>query len=55
MHVGSESPDAAGEIAPTIESSTSSVVAQVIGRTLVVYRRRQNKPDIELPKARGPR
>lgn len=42
-------PDA---LAPEIERETHSTVAQIIGRVLVVYRRRKQKPKIVLPAPR---
>ena len=41
------------EIAPTISERTRSSVAQVIGKTLVVYRGRKKDPVIVLPTASG--
>lgn len=41
----------AAELAIEIEAGTRSAVAQVIGKTLVVYRARKNDPVIVLPKA----
>ena len=43
---------AAADLAPEIEQRTRSSVAQVIGKTLVVYRGRKNDPVIVLPKAK---
>jgi RNA-binding protein len=42
----------AADLAPEIEQRTRSSVAQVIGKTLVVYRRRKKDPVIVLPKAK---
>jgi RNA-binding protein len=41
----------AAELAPEVEARTRSSVAQVIGKTLVVYRARRKDPVIVLPKA----
>ena len=41
----------AAEIAPEIAKRTRSNIAQVIGKTLVVYRGRKKDPAILLPKA----
>lgn len=41
----------ADELAPEIEKKTRSSVAQIIGKTLVVYRGRKKDPVIVLPKA----
>jgi len=43
----------ASELAPEVEKSTRSSVAQVIGKTLVVYRGRKKDPVIILPQADG--
>ncbi len=40
----------AADIGPQIEKATKSQVAQVIGHTVVVYRRRDENPKIVLPK-----
>ncbi|HWZ90604.1 MAG TPA: ribosome assembly RNA-binding protein YhbY [Polyangiaceae bacterium] len=42
----------AAELAPEIAQRTRSSVAQVIGKTLVVYRGRKKDPVIVLPKAK---
>lgn len=38
------------DLGPKIEKATKSQVAQIIGHTLVVYRRRKENPKIVLPK-----
>ncbi|MEO7033930.1 MAG: ribosome assembly RNA-binding protein YhbY [Polyangiaceae bacterium] len=43
----------AWDLAPEVEKRTRSSVAQVIGKTLVVYRARKKDPVIVLPKAGG--
>ena len=43
----------ASALAPEVEKSTRSSVAQVIGKTLVVYRGRKKDPVIILPQADG--
>jgi RNA-binding protein len=43
----------ASELAPEVEKRTRSSVAQVIGKTLVVYRGRKKDPLIILPQADG--
>jgi RNA-binding protein len=42
----------AADLAPEIAERTRSSVAQVIGKTLVVYRARKKDPVIVLPKAK---
>jgi RNA-binding protein len=37
-------------LVPEIEAALKAHVAQVIGHTLLIYRRRQNDPKIQLPK-----
>ncbi|MBE7484767.1 MAG: ribosome assembly RNA-binding protein YhbY [Polyangiaceae bacterium] len=51
VRLGSECPIAPDEAVAPIESAARAQVAQVIGRTLVVYRRRKKDPKIVLPKA----
>ena len=48
VKVASESPVEPKEAAPAIERSTRSQVAQIIGRILVVYRRRPKDSKIRL-------
>ena len=50
VRISGEDPETAA-IARGVEEGTRSVVAQVIGKTLIVYRRRKKKPTISLPKA----
>lgn len=50
VKVSGEAEVDAGEIGPKLEKGTKSQVAQVIGHTLVIYRRRQENPKIVLPK-----
>jgi len=40
------------EVAPEIERATHAQLAQLIGHTLVLYRRREREPKIQLPKAK---
>lgn len=42
--------DAVKAAAERLAAGTSSEVAQVIGKTIVLYRRRKKKPTIRLPK-----
>jgi RNA-binding protein len=42
----------ANEIGPQIEKATKSQVAQIIGHTLVIYRRRAENPKIVLPRVK---
>lgn len=51
IKVASEAPESAEELSPALEKATRSSVAQVIGRTLLVYRARKKDPRIVLPKA----
>ena len=50
IKVASEAPESAEAVALLVEKATRSNVAQVIGRTLVLYRRRKEDPRIVLPK-----
>jgi RNA-binding protein len=43
----------ASEIGPQIEKATKSQVAQIIGHTLVIYRRRAENPKIVLPRVKA--
>jgi RNA-binding protein len=52
VKVSGESELGADELAPAIEKATRSQVAQIIGRTVVLYRRRDENPKIVLPKAK---
>jgi RNA-binding protein len=45
----------AADIGPKLEKATKSQVAQVIGHTLVIYRRRKENPKIVFPKAKPKR
>jgi RNA-binding protein len=50
LKVSAECQQSAAEIAPAIEKATRSQVAQIIGRTVVLYRRRDENPKIVLPR-----
>lgn len=52
VKVSGESDQDAAELAPAVEKSTRAQVAQIIGRTLVLYRRRDDNPKIVLPKSK---
>jgi RNA-binding protein len=41
------------EFSAEVEAATRSKVAQVIGKTLVLYRRREKEPKIVLPRAKA--
>jgi RNA-binding protein len=51
VRVAKESPEEPDALVEPLEAGARAVVAQVIGRTLVVYRRRQKAPKIQLPRA----
>jgi len=53
VKVGGEGETPARDLIPEIEKATKSVVAQVIGHVLVVYRRRAKDPKIQLPRAKA--
>jgi RNA-binding protein len=53
VKISSEAELDAVDIAPQIAKATRSQVAQIIGRTLVLYRRRDENPKIVLPKAKA--
>jgi RNA-binding protein len=52
VKVSGESEQDAAELAPAVEKATRAQVAQIIGRTLVLYRRRDDNPKIVLPKSK---
>jgi RNA-binding protein len=47
---GDDEEVSAADLAPEIEQRTRSTIAQVIGKTIVVYRGRKKDPVIVLPK-----
>jgi len=51
VRVGTECPDDRADIAARLGPAVHGEVAQVLGRTLLVYRRHPKQPKIELPKA----
>lgn len=52
VKLGGECPVAPEEAGPALEQAAACHVAQTIGRTLVLYRRREQEPKIELPRAK---
>jgi RNA-binding protein len=50
VKVGENAPMSAREAAPLLEERTGAQVAQVIGRIVVLYKARAEKPTIVLPK-----
>ena len=53
VKVSSESPAEPDELAPEIVRETHAELAQIIGRTLVLYRRRAKDPKIQLPRRKS--
>jgi RNA-binding protein len=53
VKVTGESEVDASELAPQIEKQTRSQVAQIIGHTIVLYRRHDEKPKIVLPRLKA--
>ncbi len=53
VKVTGESEVDAADLAPKIEKATKSQLAQVIGHTLVIYRRRREDPKIVLPRIKS--
>lgn len=49
IKVSSESPEDVTTTSVTLAAAAQSAVAQVIGRTIVLYRAREKNPTIELP------
>ena len=50
VRVGTEAPEDRHEAADQLAARTDSAVAQVLGRTILLYRRRPKEPKIQLPK-----
>lgn len=53
LKVAGEADADADEIAPQLEKATKSQLVQIIGRTLVLYRRRAENPKIVLPRSKA--
>jgi RNA-binding protein len=49
VRVGTEAPEERHDAAERLASETSSSVAQVLGRTILLYRKHPKKPKIKLP------
>src|SRR5689334_6627183 len=50
VRIGTECPDDRNDVAERLGPAVQGEVAQVLGRTILVYRRRPKDPKIELPK-----
>lgn len=50
VKVGGDAPEPPAELGPALARETRSALAQVIGRTLLLYRPHPKKPRIVLPK-----
>jgi RNA-binding protein len=55
VKVNGDSDSDAAEVAPELEKATRSQVAQIIGHTVVLYRRRERDPKIVLPRVKPSR
>jgi RNA-binding protein len=53
VRLGTECPMTRDEVAEAIVLGTKSEIAQTIGRVIVAYRRRPQKPKVEIPKKDG--
>lgn len=53
VKIQSESPVDRHEVAQALADATESVLAQVLGRTFLLYKRAPKNPKIVLPKARS--
>ncbi|MFO0661752.1 MAG: ribosome assembly RNA-binding protein YhbY [Polyangiaceae bacterium] len=51
VKLGTETPEDRYDVAERLATDTKSTVAQVIGGTILLYRRHPKQPKIELPKA----
>jgi RNA-binding protein len=50
VRIGTECPEDRGEVAERIGPAVKGEVAQLLGRTLLIYRRHPKEPKITLPK-----
>jgi RNA-binding protein len=50
VRIGTECPEDRHEVAERLGPATKSEVAQLLGRTILVYRRHPKEPKIKLPK-----
>ena len=50
VRLGTECPDDRHEVAERLGPETSAEVVQVLGRTLLLYKRHPKEPKIELPR-----
>jgi RNA-binding protein len=50
VRIGTECPDERGDVAERLAPAVKGEVAQVLGRTLLIYRRHPKEPKIKLPK-----
>lgn len=50
VRIGTECPDDRLDVAERVAPSVSAALVQVLGRTLLLYKRRKNKPVIVLPR-----
>jgi RNA-binding protein len=50
VRVGTECPDERHDVATALAPRTKSETAQVLGRTVLLYRRHPKEPKIQLPK-----
>jgi RNA-binding protein len=51
VRLGAEAPEGRDEAAEALAERTRSAVAQVLGRTILLYRRHPKEPKIVLPRA----
>ncbi len=50
VRIGTECPDERGDLAEKLPSSAKAELVQLLGRTLLLYRRNPKEPKIKLPK-----
>jgi RNA-binding protein len=55
VRIGTECPEGRDEVAGRIAPAVKGEVAQILGRTLLIYRRHPKAPKIQLPKDSGER
>jgi RNA-binding protein len=54
VRVGSDAPAPLAELGPNLARETRSALAQILGRTLLLYRPHPDKPRIVLPRGSKP-
>jgi len=53
VRIGTECPDERHDVAERLPPAVRAELAQVLGRTILLYRRHPKEPKIQLPRAAG--